>query len=846
MNFYTNVQVNKGKILYRGIQDGKRTQVRLDYAPSLFVPSNEPNSEYRTLKGDPLQRIDFTSISKAKKFISDYTVSGTSVYGMRRFEYSFIHELYQNNEIHFDKDQIQIDRIDIETASENGFPEPDTAEEEITAITVRRFGVYHSFGARDYVPHRSDVVYHHCKDEIDMLQQFLAWWSMSYPDVLTGWNAIQYDVQYLVNRYKRLFGDKVANRLSPWDSVFPKNYTVKGAEVHSYCLLGIALMDSIDLYRRFSKKGMSQDSYALDNIAQVELGKSKLDYSEHGKLHLLYKHNYQKYMEYNITDVELDHEIAEKYNVLGIALTIAYMNKVNLEDVFMQVRMWAAIVNNVLIDDKIALDHDIGNEKADYSGGFVLAPQVGMFDWVVSYDLRSLYPHLIMQYNISPETLVEPENYTDEMRAFLSQNITVDRLLNREIDTSVLKKLNLTVTPNGQLFRTDFQGFLPKLMEKMFNDRNENKKKQLEAESDAEKTHDLDVRAKFKALAAKYESLQMALKVCLNSAYGAFGSIFFVLYDVRQAEAITSAGRLAIKWIGKTTNDKLRKMLGTNKDYILAQDTDSMYLTLADFVNTSFATIPDDLNKVVDFLDKVSETYIVPKIIEAGFNDLRDYTNAYSQKMFMKREKIASRGFWTGKKRYGLNVYDSEGVRYDEPKIAITGGEAVRSSTPKVARKAIKDFVKIVLTKTEKDAQKFIADFKAKYPDLPIEDTAIPTGVNGLDTYHDPVHRFKPKCPMHVRAAIVHNEWIAANQLEKEYETIKNNTKIKYVFLREPNQFHSDVIAWEGKLPEELDIMDIIDYNTLFNRAFFKPVDTIMSAIGWQAVRKPSLKAFFK
>lgn len=844
MKFYTNVQQRSGKIFYRGVENGKRVYRKLDYSPTLYLKTDDlAKATFRTIKNQPLIPVNFKTIYEAKDFLKLYDgVADTEIFGMRRFEYSWIDEYAETD---WSYENLRIARLDIEVASENGFPEQSRADEEVTLIGMKIDGHVHVWGCGEFQTTRKDVTYYRCETEAQLLMSFVNFWSSDYPDILTGWNVSDFDITYLVNRITKILGESVANRLSPWGVIYGRSIKYRSEiAFSSYTVLGVAILDSMDLYKKFSPEGQSQSSWRLDNIGFVEVGEKKLDYSDVGSLHKLYKTDFQRYTEYNIQDIELDEKIDDKYKLLDLILHISYINKVNYEDVFMQVRMWTAIVDNNLKKYNIALNHGILNDKAPYSGGFVLEPQIGLFQDVVSYDLTSLYPHLIMQYNIGPDTLVQPENYTDLMRKIISEGVTIEKLLNQEIDTEGLKKENVCITPNGQFFRIDHQSFLARIMEEMYNDRNENKKKQLAAEKILVNTFDVAEKHKLINDIARYKSLQMALKVGLNSAYGALGSEFFVLYDKRLAEAITTSGRLGIQWIGKKANEYLQQIIGTKKDYILAQDTDSMYLTLHDLVLKSFAGQTPTVEQRVDFLDKVCSGPL-NKVINQKFEELKNYTNAYAQKMIMKREVIADMGFWTGKKKYALSVWDKEGVRYNKAKIKVVGLESVRSTTPTGVRPALERLIELVLCEGETAAQAYIREYRNNFAKFPINEIALSSGVNGLAKYSDSGKVFKDGTPQHVKAALIYNHYLKMNGLDKKYESIKNGNKIKYAMLKSPNPVSSEVLGWENVIPEELNIEKYIDYDAIYERTFLSPVRMIMESCGWHTEKTISLEDLF-
>lgn len=840
MNFYTNVRVYGNKILYRGIHGDKRVTKRFSYKPTLYVPSEK--GDFSDISGKSYGEIQFPDIKEAKDFIKQFKdVENSSVLGQPRFEYTFIREHFPQD-MEWDLSKIRIARIDIEVASENGFPDPDLADEMLTAITLKIGNRYIVFGYPDFDP-PENTTYIQCKDEQDLCLRFMDFWSSDYPDIITGWNIQNFDIPYLYNRFRKAISEEFAKKLSPWRVVMPKVTKFANKDVNTFDIWGIPSLDSMDMYRKFSPDGFRADSYALDNIAHIELGENKLDYSEYGDLNKLYKNNPQKHLEYNIRDVELDHRIEAKYGLLNLALTMSYMNRVNYDDITAQVRMWTTIVDNFLHDKKIVLNHNVRNAKQEYSGGFVLDPVRGMHDYVVSFDATSLYPSMIMQYNISPDTFIHPSDYNENMKRIVEQRATVEKMLEKEIDTTLLKLENVALTPNNQLFRRDKTGFLVEIIEHMFQERVRFKKLQLEAEKKIETATSESERNRWKNEAVRYKSLQTSVKLCLNSCYGALGNEFFLLYEVRQAEAITTAGRLGIQWIARDINEYLTKTTGIKKEWVIASDTDSVYITLDGLVNKIFKD-KKDTNKIIDFMDKVCKGPL-NDLLKKSSDDLLNYTNAFQQKLDMKREALADRGVWTNKKRYFLNVWDQEGVRYSKPKIKITGLEAIKSSTPAHCRKRIKELCEIILNSNEENVWKFIADYREEFMNLDLDEIAGSSSVNGLKTYHDDKKIFGFKCPMHVRGALIYNHYIKEMNLSKKYDTIKDGNKIKFIMLKTPNKFNSDVIAWEGFRPKEFELEKYADYQEQFDKVFLKPVEAILTTIGWSSEKRNKLSNYF-
>ena len=842
-NFYTNVQVVSGNILYRGVLDGKRVKQKIEYSPSLYITTTK-KTEFRSLDGEPLQRKLFGNIQEARNYIDQFkdVTNGPKIFGNTRYEYAFISEQHPDM-VDWDQSKILIAVVDIEVGSENGFPDPYDANEPITAITITYMGEPPIvLGCGDYVV-QGDETYIKCRDEWTLCKKFIELWSRKYPDVITGWNTKFFDIPYLINRFNKILGDLETKKLSPWNFIKNRTTIINGRQLIAYEIVGIASLDYIELYKWYAPGGKSQESYRLDNIANVELGEGKISYDEYDNLHQLYRLNYQKFIEYNIKDVDLILRLEDKLKLLELALTLAYDTKSNFEDVFAQTRMWDSLTYSYLLQQNIIVPPKVIQEKDNaFEGAYVKEVQVGLHNYVASFDLNSLYPHLMMMYNISPETLIEPENYTQEMRDIVSQGVTVDKLLMKQVDTSGL--VNATLTPNGQFFRTDFQGFLPKMMAEMYEDRKKFKKMMLQAKQEYENEKDESKKYEIEKRIARYDNLQLAKKVSLNSAYGALGSQYFRFYDLRMALGVTTAGQLSIRWIENKINSYMNTLLKTDeKDYVIASDTDSIYLNLGPLVDKMYPE-KTDVNKIITFMDRVCEDRLQP-YIDKSYQELATYVNAYEQKMQMKREGLADKGIWTAKKRYILNIYNNEGVQYAEPKMKVMGLEMVKSSTPAAIREKMKESIKIMISGTEDDIHKFIADFKEEFKKLPAEDISTPRGMNGLKTYSDAVTLYKKGTPIHVKGAIIYNHHLKQLGLTKKYELIKEGEKIKFTYLKVPNPFKDTVISYTSRLPKEFGLDNYVDYDLQFEKTFLDPIRIILDCIGWKTEKSNSLEDFF-
>ena len=849
MAFYTNVRAVGNQIFLRGVDDiGERFSKKVRYSPTLFTSSNE-STKYTTVDGKCVAPISFEGLREARNFIEKYKdVDGFEIYGFDKFDNTFIGDEYPE-EIEYDFQKLVIANIDIEVASDDGFPHAEFAASPVISIAVKFNEAFYVFGfgepsgckIQETLAER-DIIYVSCDDEIDLLDRFLYTWNEFSPDVVTGWNVNGFDIPYLYNRISKVMDEKFAKTLSPWKfTSLRKFHAGFGREETHITLSGICVLDYLELYKKFTY--VNRESYRLDYIANVELGESKLSYSEFGNLHTLYKRDYHKFIEYNVKDVELVDRLEDKMKLIEMAAALAYSAKVNLDDVFSQVRMWESLCyHHLRKTNRVYPPRKITSKDEQFEGAYVKDPHVGFHKWVVSFDLNSLYPHLMMQYNLSPEKLVPSDQVNEDLLESMKRVADYDKVIGKEFDTSLLKRDNLTVAPNIEFFKRDSQGFLPEILDDLYKRRKASKKKMIECQQMAE-TASGDDKKKYRNLIAKHNNDQLARKVQLNSAYGALGNQYFRFYDLRIARAITKAGQLSIRWIEQRMNEYLNTLLSTESvDYVVASDTDSIYVVLDKLVQNVFDD-DSDKQKVVRFLDEVCHKKIEP-YIEKCYNDLADYMNAYDQKMVMKREAIASTGLWTAKKRYVLNVYDNEGVSYKEPKLKVMGLEAVKSSTPEVCRNKIKNALSIMMNGTEKEIQKFISEFKEEFSSLPPEDVAFPRGVNGVKKYTENSTYIKGT-PIHVKGSIIYNRLVKEHNLNLTYQAIGDGDKIKFLYLNKPNPCGESVISILNNLPEEFGLNRYIDYDMQFVKSFLDPVKVLLDCMGWNAQKTNTLERFF-
>ena len=833
MDFYTSVDRYGNSILFRGWQGGKKVAKKIKYEPRLFTDSTKPTN-WKTLNGTYAREVRFNTMREAGDFVKDMdSVDNFSVYGTTNYVTQYITE-YMPKNMTFDKKKINITSVDIEVHSEEGFPFVADAAHPVTAITMKNnidnvyyiWGLYN--GVQQYDPMLCEIPdieihYVECKDEQDLLLSFLNKWNNPQytPDIITGYNTRLFDFPYLINRVKNIIGGSVYKNFSPWGHVNQRTIHIAGREHIAYEMMGIQQLDYYDLFKKFGYSYGTLESYKLDHVAHIVLGERKLSYEEYGSLRELYKQDFQKYIDYNIKDVQIVDRLEEKMGLIELAMTMAYRGGVNYSDTFGTTQIWDSIIYRILDGQNTVVPPRIAKNKTPYPGAYVKDPMVGQHDWVVSFDLNSLYPNIIVQYNMSPETVLDSK----------LTNVNVDAVLNNNTELSGMTD---AVAASGLRFRKDKQGIIPAVIKQYYDERRAIKNRMLEAQQEYEKRKTKKLENEINTL----ENQQMSIKILMNSLYGALGNAYFRYFDQRIAEAITTSGQLAIRWAEKAINKEMNKLLDTDEDYIIAIDTDSLYVNMKPLVEK---LKPADPTK---FLDKISSEHF-EKVLKKSYNELADYTNAYENRMEMSREVIADRGIWVAKKRYILNVHNNEGVQYAEPKLKMMGIDAVRSSTPQVCRDKFKEIFKVIINGTEQDTQKFIADFRKEFKQLEPEAVSYPRGISDVEKWKDHRLIYKKGTPIQARGALLYNKLMKDMRLHNKYEMINNGEKVKFVYLKQPNPIKENVIAYPQNLPRELDLHRFIDYNKMYDKSFVEPIRNILDAVGWDVEPVASLEDFF-
>ena len=795
----------------------------------LYIKSKKRKSEWKDLYGVPLEKHVFHDVDSFLGFRK----KNRNVWGQQRIEHNFIQHYYGKIDQE-QKKNLRIWAIDIETQSDGTFPDPNSAEQEITAITLAPLNEerFITFATVDFdVP--EGVEYYKANSETELLKRFLAVWKRLGVHVLTGWNIDGFDIPYIINRVEKVLGAKYAHSLSPF--YFP--FVQKGLKTADlierkklgdgrivYDIRGVVTHDYLELYKKYTYGRL--DSYSLNNVCHVELDEKKIDYEQYKNLDNLYAKNPQLFLEYNIQDVRLILRLEKKLRFMDLALTMAYMGKIRLHEIYSVICFWDCYISNELNSRGIIIPPEKHEENEGIVGAFVKETIPDLYKWVVSFDVTSLYPSIIMQYNMSPETIVEP-----------ASGKFIERIMNKQMPEEFTEDKEHAFIANGSKYRKDILGIFPELIERMFNERKATKKQMLDIRREVEHLNASTLLDKESSL----NSIQMALKISLNALYGAQANPHFRYFNPDIAEGITMTGQCVIRFISKSIDDFLNKELGTEGvEYVIANDTDSAYVELKRVVENSGLK---DVTEIVNMLDKYCSDVIEP-LLTSKFEELAAYTNAKENRLFMKREVIADNALWRAKKNYVMRVYDSEGVRYEHPKLKATGVEIVKSTTPEFIRNELKKCFDIIFDGTEQDMITEQRRFRQKYMEMPLDVIAPSKRISKVGGWREKDGTFVNGTPMHARAACVYNELLKKKKLDRKYELVQDGDNIHILYLTLPNITGSYVIAYKDFLYDELEVSDCIDKETQYEKSFLSPLKSFTDILKWDIMNANRLDAF--
>lgn len=788
------------------------------------------NGEYTTLYGDKVTKIYKYTKDDVNLFESDVPET-TRV----------LVDTYTDSDIPSEGHVILT--YDIECEMESGLPNPEEAENELTSIALHdsatnQYWVLVMDKAGEMLEKKTDkAIVLPFRTEEDMLMKYLELYEMINPTIVTGWNIDYFDTPMLYNRIKRLLGTRHANRLSPIGQCFWSPYRKR------YFMAGVSYLDYLSLYKNFTYSEL--DSYRLDSIAQRELGRGKIEYD--GNLDILFRDDIEKFIEYNLVDVELVVDFDKKLQFIDTARGICHAGHVPYEDfVYSSKYLEGALLTylkrkNIVAPNKPAdrrerMQAMKDNNEEKFIGAYVKAPIVGKYEWIYDLDLTSLYPSIIMSINISPETKVGKIKDWDAQKYIkgeVDEYQIGENWITRDNLQKLFEKSKYSIASNGVMYRTDTPGCIPDILDLWFSQRVEFRKleKKYGESGDKEKY-------------AFYKKRQLVQKILLNSLYGVLGLPAFRFYDVDNATAVTTTGQTVIKSTADMTNIKYNKELGTpDADSNIYIDTDSVFFsaaplldkrkpgwkdndqeTIAGFVNDIAGEVQDYLNNFYDILGK--------KIF-----------NIDKHRFEIKKEFVSKAGIWIAKKRYAQWIISDNGVAVD--KLDVKGLDVVRSSYPAAFRSFMSEvLIEILRGDTEEQLTDKIYNFKNDLVNMDVVKIAKAGAVKNLSKYmpkkkdQTAMFQFPSGCPAHVKASIAYNQLLKHWKLDNQYAPLRDGDKIKWVYLKQ-NPYGLDAVALNG-YDDPKEIMDLvttyINYDKIFERELLKKLEDFYGALNWGAV----------
>lgn len=894
--FYISIETVGNNIVERYIdENGKERTREVEYLPTMFRHCKE-ESKYKDIYGKNCAPQKFPSMKDARDWMKRMEDIGLEALGMNDFKLAYISDTY-GSEIVYDRKFVRVANCDIEVTGDK-FPDPMKAEYEIDAITHYdsiddRFYVFDLLNSMygsvskwdaklaakldceggDEVPQEilDRVIYMPFDNERDMLMEYINLWEQKRPAIFTGWNIEGFDVPYIMNRVKMILGERSMKRFSPIGRVKSKLIQNMYGSKEIYSIDGVSILDYLDLYKKFAFTNLP--SFSLESVAQHETKKGKLPYD--GPINKLRETNHQRYISYNIIDVESVQAIDKIRGFIDLVLSMSYYAKMPFSGVMSPIKTWDAIIFNSLKGEHKVIPQQGSHVKQSFPGAFVFEPKPIARRYIMSFDLTSLYPSIIRQVNISPET-IRGQFKVHPIHEYIA-------------GTAPKPSDEYSCSPNGWMYDKHQEGIIPKEIAKVFFQRKDWKKKMFAEEMNAEAIKKIIMKGagscstkpeveryvKFSddflnELSNYTESVlnslieecekaatlantnQLNRKILINSLYGALGNIHFRYYDLRNATAITIFGQVGIQWIARKINEYLNKVCGTNgEDFIAAGDTDSVYVCVDKVIEKVGLDRFKEQNDLVEFMNQFGKKKMEP-MIDVAYRELCDYMNNREHLMHMDREAISCPplgskgvgGFWKAKKRYALNVYDMEDKRFAEPHLKIMGMETQQSSTPKAVQEALEESIRRILQEGEESVQEYYKNFEKEYRQLDYKVIAEVKTANDIAKYDD---KGWPgfKCPFHIRGVLTYRRAVSGLGVAP----ILDGNKVMVLPLREGNPFGDKCIAWPSgtELPKEIrsDVLSWIDYSTLFQKSFVKPLAGMCESAGMDYEEKSSLDFLF-
>lgn len=854
---YISVQKWGTAVLHRYIDEHGRDckETIENFRPKLYIEAENGTFTSMINEGIRLGEVELDDFNAAKDFIDENEERGFTVYGQGNWAHNAIGALYHGQHLHPQFDKTRVVVFDLEVKSDDGFPSPimaaqpiisvshyDSLDDILTLYSMAPWDEASSFIREVYPELMPKIRFRQFTTEKSLLRAYLDLWTKNYPMVVSGWHSNGFDCPYLFNRIAIVLGDQAAKSLSPFRAVTKKEHKDNfGNAAVSVNIYGMSQLDLQELYKKFEVR--PRENHRLATIAALELGTSKIDYTEEETIQNMFDTAPQKFNDYNILDTWLVWLINVKRQMIQTAMFIAYESKVNMEDVYSPVKVWDAHICNKLLEKNKAAPLPSRSIKTPYVGAYVKTVIPGMYKWVVSFDVASMHPTIIRQWNMCASTVMDNPNSPHQ--DYSSHLVKLDELANLLVGEC---PEGYSVAANGVLFSHSASSTIPGLVGELFNERKITKAKAISLLKQAELD---EINSKeLKKQSSSYKTKEGAIKVLLNSLYGAMANEWFRFFDIRMAEGITLTSQVVIQFIERRVNEFLNKTLRNYppKDRCVGIDTDSCYFELDDLVTEMFKNKPNaTVNEITDFLDRASE-HVTKAAIEPAIEELAKYMKCRETLITMKREAICDRAFWVAKKKYALNVIDNEGVRYAHPEQKAVGLQLVQTSTPKFCRDALGEAVKIILTGDVNDKERLlplIERVKKDYETLGVYEIACPRGVSEIDKWKGldglPGKGSTPP----IRGVIIYNHFLMKMGLDSKYQIIKPGSKIRYLHLTQPNPLKSDAIAFFTRLPTEFGIEPYINRSHMYETSFLTPLRGITSVVGLFLEPDRSLEEFF-
>lgn len=841
------VYSNKSKSIHLWTWDseGNRVKQELDFKPYVYL--EDKRGDATSIYGTPLKKKEFETLWDKRKFVKESGVKRLFE-NLPPYQQFLIDNYYHCNENEsFGEHPLKVMYLDIECPGgpNSKFPEPELAENVINLLTcydseTKKFNV---FGLKSYTPKSSDVIYHHCKSEEELLKKFIGHFSSDYPDCLVGWNSAGFDIPYLVNRITFQLDKEWADELSPMGRIYEKiNSTGKfGMPSKEYVIEGISCLDYMVMYKKFSLN--PQESYKLDYIGEIELDEHKVAYE--GSLWELAANNWETYVDYNIQDVNLIVKLDDELKYIDLLRFISYLGLCNLENAINTV----PVINGAVAirarhrDEKIPT---FVRPKVDgkIPGGYVAKPKLGFSENVVSFDANSLYPSVMISLNLSPETkLGRVEKIGDDYKIYHVSGRTYD--LTAPAFNQYLREEKVSVTKAKFLFTQKKMGIMPEFLDFLYAKRKEMKGKmqKLKRSLDESKMSKEEI-ASLKTNIKKFDTYQNAYKITLNSTYGYCANKYAPLGDDDIGSSVTLTGQAVIKKSNDLFEQFITQFYPNLKDKcqnaLIYNDTDSIYLSLKLF---------DDVGINLKKDGKISSEFF--ELCDKFENFLNAGMNAWSKKELLsqdsrfvfKRESICDNVVFVSGKNYVLHILDDEGIPVDKYKYK--GVSVVKTTMPKVLKPYVKKIIEtMVMSKSMAETNKAFNDAYEIFKGLDVNSIYQNSTMSDYDKHKPRMKGFiipkgLPTIPNHVKAAHFHDTMLEELNITTKYEGFKSGDKVKKVYIKTPNRYGVDVIGFKSKFPKEFGEVFEIDYEKMFNKLLYNSIKVFYNSVNWR-LRKPN------